>query len=492
MSSPSTNTSEIAHPTVEGVTTAARDRLVIGLLLVSAFVVILNETIMGVAQPQIQEDLGIPYSAVQWLTTGFLLTMAIVIPTTGFLLKRFHTRTIFLTAMTLFTVGTFVCAVAPTFGILLAGRITQASGTAIMMPLLMTTVMMLVPPAARGRTMGNISIVISVAPAIGPTISGLVLNVLDWPWLFWLVLPIAGTALMLGAAKISNVTEPTRAPVDVTSILLSAFAFGGLIYGLSSLGEAARGHIIVPVWVPLVVGGVALLVFALRQLRLQRTDRALLDLRTFLSPVFTVSTTLLVVCMVALFGAIIVLPIYTQDVLGLQPLQTGLLLLPGGVLMGVLAPFVGRAYDRFGARTLVIPGSFVTSAALWSMTLLRVETPFHFVLIAHLTLSVGLALLFTPLFTSALGSLERGLYPHGSAIIGTVQQVGGAAGTALFITLMTARSVEMLAGGASEVIATAEGIQAAALGGGIASLFLVVGAFFIRTPKNAAAVPGGH
>jgi DHA2 family lincomycin resistance protein-like MFS transporter len=316
--------------------------------------------------------------------------------------------------------------------------------------------------------------------------------VLDWRWLFWLVLPIALGSLILGAAKVSNVTEPRKVPVDIVSVVLSALAFGGLIYGLSSLGEAARGVVPVPVWVPLVVGGTALIVFVLRQTRLQRFDRALLDLRTFLSPVFTLATVLLVICMVALFGSIIVLPIYTQDVLGLAPLQTGLMLLPGGILMGVLAPFVGRIFDRLGARALVIPGSIVTSTALWGMTLLRADSPFWWALVAHLILSVGLALLFTPLFTSALGALKPDMYPHGSAIIGTVQQLGGAAGTALFITLMTTRSVEMLAGGAGDVAATAAGIQLAATGGAIVSLLLVAGSFFIKTPANVPSGPAGH
>ncbi len=151
--------------------TDARNKLVIGLLLVSAFVVILNETIMGVALPSLTRDLGITVTAGQWLTTGFMLTMAVVIPITGFLLQRFNTRPVFITAMSLFSLGTAISAVAPGFGVLLLGRVVQASGTAIMMPLLMTTVLTLVPPATRGRTMGNISIVISVAPAIGPTIS---------------------------------------------------------------------------------------------------------------------------------------------------------------------------------------------------------------------------------------------------------------------------------------------------------------------------------
>ena len=466
---------------------AARNTLVISLLLVSAFVVILNETIMSVALPVLMADLQIPASAAQWLTTAFMLTMAVIIPITGLLLQRFHTRSIFLAAMTFFSLGTLISALSPGFEMLVVGRIVQASGTAIMMPLLMTTVMTLVPPASRGKTMGNISIVMSVAPALGPTISGLVLSVLDWRWMFWLVLPIAVGSLILGAARIQNVTEPRRVPIDALSVILSAFAFGGLIYGLSSLAEAARGNVLRPSWVPLTVGCLALGLFIIRQLRLQRWDRALLDLRTFASVSFTIATSMLVISMIALFGTIIVLPIYVQNVLGLDPLATGLLLLPGGLLMGVLGPVVGRIYDRRGPTVLVVPGSVIVSAVFWGMTQLGQGTPFLFVLFAHLGLSIGLALLFTPLFTSSLGVLKPALYSHGSATIGTVQQLAGAAGTALFITVMTAQSVRLANDGASAVASLAGGVQSAFLCGAVISVLAIVVAFFVRRPADMAA-----
>lgn len=472
---------------------SSRNKLVIGLLLVSSFVVILNETIMSVALPQLMEDLQIPASSAQWLTTAFMLTMAVVIPITGFLLQRFSTRTIFAAAMTLFSLGTLVAASAPGFEVLVVGRIIQASGTAIMMPLLMTTVMTLVAPAARGKTMGTISIVMSVAPAIGPTISGIILSVLDWRWMFWLVLPIAIASLILGLAKIENVSEPRKVPIDVASVILSAFAFGGLIYGLSSLGEAARGHVAVPVWIPLLVGAVSLALFIVRQLRLQRDDRALLDLRTFASSNFAMSVLMLTISMAALFGALIMLPIYVQTVLGLDALATGLMLLPGSLIMGLLGPIVGRIYDRRGTRILIIPGAIIVSAVFWSLTQLSTTTPVWLVLVAHVSLSIGLALMFTPLFTASLGSLQPRFYSHGSAIIGTVQQLGGAAGTALFITVMTAQSIALAAGGSSDVAATAGGIQMAFLCGAIVSLFAIVVAFFVRKPADAPeGVIAGH
>jgi MFS transporter, DHA2 family, lincomycin resistance protein len=459
----------------------ARNKLVIALLLVSAFVVILNETLMSVAIPHLMRDLSITASAAQWLTTVFMLTMAVVIPITGFLLQRFNTRPVFIAAMTLFSTGTAIAAIAPGFDVLLFARVVQASGTAIMMPLLMTTVMTLVPPASRGRTMGNISIVISVAPAIGPTISGAILSILDWRWMFLLILPIALGALALGAARIKNVTTPRKTHFDVPSVILSAFGFGGVVYGLSNIGAAASGGNALTGWIPLGIGAVALTLFVLRQLRLQRRDDALLDLRTFTSPTFTFSIAMLAISMLVLFGVIILLPIYMQNVMGLDVLTTGMLLLPGGLAMGLLAPTVGRIYDRIGPTALLMTGSVVVSAVLWSMTQFAQSTPVWWVLVAHISLSLGLALLFTPLFTAGLGSLKPELYSHGSAIVGTVQQLSGAAGTALFVTVMSAQAATL--GGASDVGALASGIRLAFLVGAIISLLAIPAAFLVRKPR---------
>jgi DHA2 family lincomycin resistance protein-like MFS transporter len=472
----------------------ARNRLVISLLLVSAFVVILNETIMSVALPRLMSDLGVTASAAQWLTTAFLLTMAIVIPITGYLLQRLNTRPVFAAAMSLFSLGTLICAVAPGLELLVFGRVVQACGTAIMMPLLMTTVMNLVPPESRGKTMGNISIVISVAPAIGPTISGVILNYLDWRWMFLLVLPIAIGALLLGLAKIRNVGTPRYAPLDLISVVLSIIAFGGIVYGLSGFGEAAGEPGAMSPWLPLGVGLVTLGVFVTRQLSLQSKDRALLDLRTFLSRNFSLAVAMMAIAMMALFGTIILLPIYMQSVLGLEPLQAGLMLLPGGLVMGLLAPIVGRLYDRLGPAPLLIPGSVLVSAALWSLTFVSQDTSIVMLLASHFVLSIGLSLMFTPLFTSSLGSLKPALYSHGSAVIGTVQQVAGAAGIAVFVSLMAIQTASALAGGADPVAATAAGVRAGFLCGAIVSLFLVAVALFIRKPADSGmgAAHGGH
>ncbi len=481
------------HFAAADATVTPRNRLVIYLLLVSAFVVILNETIMAVALPHLMADLEVTASAAQWLTTAFLLTMAVVIPVTGFLIQRLNTRPIFLLAMTLFSAGTLIAAVAPGLPVLVLARVVQAVGTAIMMPLLMTTVMTLVPPAARGKMMGNISIVISVAPALGPTLSGLILNYLDWRWMFILVLPIALGALALGAARIHNVTTPRYAPLDVASVILSALGFGGLVYGLSSFGAPEGEAAPVPGWIPLAVGVVTIVVFVLRQLQLQAKDKALLDLRTFRSGNFTISVVMMAILMMAMFGTIILLPIYMQNVRGLDTLQTGLLLLPGGLVMGLLGPVVGRLYDRLGPTPLVVPGAIAVSAVLWAMTLLGPVTPVPLILAGHLVFSVGLALLFTPLFTSSLGSVKPQLYSHGSAVLGSTQQVAGAAGVALFIALMSTRTADLVAGGATPLDALSGGIRVAFITGAVISLFAVAAAFFVRKPADQMGGMGhGH
>lgn len=462
-----------------------RERLAVWLLLTSAFVVILNETIMSVAIPPLMVDLDITAAAGQWLTTAFMLTMSIVIPVTGMLIQRVRTRTLFIVAMSLFTLGTLIAAIAPGFAVLVFGRVVQASGTAIMMPLLMTTVVTLVPVTQRGRLMGRIAIVMSVAPALGPTISGLILQWATWRWLFIAVLPIAVIALVLGALRMPNVGEYRKVGVDVLSVVLSVFAFGGIVYGLAAVGQDANNNAVVPPWTPIAVGALALALFIWRQLLLQRVDRALLDLRTFKTRPFTLSVILFALCSMALFGSLILLPIYLQNVLGYATLETGLVLLPGGLLMGLLGPMVGRFVDTRGARFMLLPGTVVTALAMWGMALFTDSTSIWQVLATHLVLSIGLAGVFTPLFSVSLGSLPPRLASYGSATISTVQQVAGAAGTALFVTLMTLVSVQ-IAGSPEAVDAhsLARGTSTAFLVGAVVATFAIGLAVFVKEPQQ--------
>ncbi|UYN84845.1 MAG: DHA2 family efflux MFS transporter permease subunit [Microcella sp.] len=489
MPAPSASTDESLNPS----TIPASTKLVIGLLLGSTFVVILNETLMGVAIPTLIDSLGITASLAQWLTTAFMLTLAVVIPITGYLLQRFQTRPMFLLAMSLFTLGTVIGAIAPGFEVLLLARVVQAAGTGIIFPLLFTTVFGLVPADRRGRVVGLISTVIAVAPALGPSVSGLILSFADWRWLFITMIPLSVASLVIGAIRVVNVGEPRPGRLDVLSVLLSIPGFGGLVFGLAQLGEAGReaegdvAEATTAALTALAIGLVALGLFVWRQLVLQRTDAALLDLRTFAQRQFAMSIAIVMVAAMALFGAIILIPLFVQDVMGATALISGLIILPGALLQGLLAPWIGRRYDAVGPRSLVLPGAVLLTVSMWGMAMLTATTPLWLIAAANIGLSLGLALLFTPLLTNGLSALPPQLNSHGSAIVGTVQQVAGAAGIALFI------SVAAAFGGAdpTEASVTEEGVRAAFTVGAIIATFTIPAVLFVRRTPTTTPEPHG-
>lgn len=468
----------MSHPT----TAPASPVRVIGILSIAAFVVILNETIMSVALPRLMGEFNITEATVQWVTTAFMLTMAVVIPTTGWILTRFHLRNVYLAAMLIFTAGTLVAALAPVFLVLVIGRVIQAIGTAIMMPLLMTTVMNMVPFEKRGRTMGIVGMVISAAPALGPTTGGVILEHLDWRWMFWAVLPIAVLVLIIGGLLLHNVTEPRPLKLDLVSVILSALGFSGLIYGLSSLGETARGVAQLPFWFPLAIGGVSLAIFVLRQLALR--DNAFLNVRVFAVPTYSFGMVLMIAANMAMFGTFIVLPIYIQQVLDFDAQVAGLVMLPSGVLMGVLGIFVGRIFDAVGARPLLIPGSLIGASGLWGMVTLNADSPLWTVVLWNILMAMGIGMLMGPIMTSALSSLPGHLYQHGSAIFSTLQQVAAAGGTALYITVMSVAAVVGAGRGEAPLEAQMTGMHNALVWGALLMLIPVIGSWFFRSkPK---------
>ncbi|KAM9866196.1 Multidrug resistance protein Stp [Leucobacter aridicollis] len=479
----------VAPTAAEPAEPKGRGTALIWILLAGAFVMVLNETVMGVALPPLMQEFGVAASAGQWLTTAYMLVMAVLIPMSGFLLQRFTPRTIFVAALVLFTAGTAAAAFAPAFPVLVVARVAQAAGTAVMMPLLTTTILTRIPAERRGRMMGLIAIVMSAAPALGPTFSGMLITALGWRAVFLSVLPIAILVLVVGALLIGSGAKGAATKFDVPSALLSVVAFGGLVYGLGSLGQAVDGGAPVPPAIPIALGAIGLALFVARQLALQRRGAAFLDLRPFRERPFWVGIVLISVVMLSMFGSLILLPIYMQNVLGLTPLAAGLAVLPGGLLMGVAAPFVGALFDKVGARPLVIPGAFVVSVALLLFMQLGAASPVWLVVVAMLVLNLGIAFMMTPLMTSSLGALAPELYSHGSAIFSTVQQLAGAVGTAMFVTLMAVGTSSAVAAGRDAAAATAQGIHGAFVVAAASSVLAIVLSFFVPK-KQAAAVEG--
>jgi DHA2 family lincomycin resistance protein-like MFS transporter len=412
---------------------------VIVILIAATFVVILNETLMNVALPNLMASLRIAeVSTVQWVATAFLLTMSVVIPTTGFLLGRLSTRQAFALAMGLFTLGTAICAAAPVFPVLIAGRVIQAMGTAVMMPLLMTSVLQLVPLHRRGAVMGNVSVAISVAPAIGPALSGFILQHFEWRFLFIFMLPIAVVMFAAGLVKLKNIPkdeDPEKTHhLDMPSVLLTIPGFGGFVYGINEIAVAPNT---LNVGI-LVLGIVCMGLFVRRQLRLQSEGEPLLDLRVFTLRPFATGLALMVITMITMFGTIILYPLYLQQILHRDTLTTGLVMLPGGLIMGLAAPLIGRLFDRIGARPLVLTGSSLLVITALGMSQFSATTPLWLALVAHVVFSVGLSLIFTPSFTYALNPLPPHLYSHGSATLSSLQQLSGGLGVALLTGVMQA------------------------------------------------------
>ncbi len=427
---------------------------VIRLLVLATFVVILNETIMINAIPRLMSSFGVSETAAQWVSTAFMLTMAAVIPVTGWFLQRVSTRTAYAIAMGTFIAGTTISALAPVFEVLLLGRVVQAAGTAVMVPLLMTTLMNVVPESDRGRVMGNVTMAISVAPALGPSVSGLLLQLGSWRLLFLVVLPIAVLVTWSGLRRLENVGEPVVSDIDWLSVVVAALGFGSLVYGLTRFAEGEVGMSLGIAGAGVVLVGA----FVVRQLMLQRSGAPLLDLRTLLHPTFAKALVLMAVAFMSMLGSMMLLPLYLQNVRGLTPLETGLLVMPGGLAMGLLGPTVGRIFDRFGGRVLVIPGSVGVVVALAGFTQLSMTMPYWQVLGLHVVLMLSLAATFTPVFTLGLGALPQPLYSHGSSMLGTLQQVAAAFGTALAVTVMTVRA-EQVTDTIGEAAAQLSGMQ---------------------------------
>ncbi|MGI5162220.1 MDR family MFS transporter [Microbispora sp. CA-102843] len=458
---------------------------VIRLLVLATFVVILNETIMINAIPRLMGALHITEQTAQWLSTAFMLTMAAVIPITGWFLQRVSTRRAYATAMGLFLLGTALAAVAPSFEVLLGARIIQASGTAVMTPLLMTTMMQVVPEAERGRVMGNVTLAMSVAPAMGPAVSGVILQFGSWRLLFAVVLPIAAVITWRGLKQLENVGDPEVSTIDWLSVVTAAGGFGGLVYGLSRFesGDVRVAAAIVA------AGLVAIAAFVIRQLSLQKRGVPLMDLRTLRHRTYTVALILMSVAFMAMLGSMILLPLYLQNVRELSPLETGLLVMPGGLAMGLLGPAVGRLFDRFGGRVLVIPGAVGITLALAGFTQVTMTMPYWQLLGLHALLMVSLAAAFTPVFTLGLGAVPPHLYSHGSSILSTLQQVAAAIGTAVVITVMSARADALKSAGASEALANLGGMRLAFIIGAVLSLVVVATAMLLPARADSVVEP---
>lgn len=448
---------------------------IMAVLLIGAFVAILNQTLLTTALPPIMEDLRIDPNTAQWLTTIFMLVNGIMIPITAFLIETFTTRKLFISAISMFAAGTFICAISPNFSSLMVGRVIQAAGAGIMMPLMQTIVLLIFPIHKRGQAMGFMGLVISFAPAIGPTLAGIIVDHFHWRTLFYIVFPIAVFDIIFAYFILKNVTEQKFPKVDVLSIILSTFGFGGILYGFSSAGSLGWSH--EAVLISISIGIISLIFFSHRQLRLREP---ILELRVLKYRIFTLTTIIGMIVFMVMVGGATILPLYMQDMRNFTATESGLMMLPGAILMGLMSPITGRIFDRVGAKWLMLIGLSLMAISNVLYTDLSKETPLTFMMAVYTLRMFSISLVMMPITTAGLNSLPRDLIPHGTAVNNTFRQVSGSIGTALLITIMTTVAWRSDAGDAMIT-----GVNTAFWVSFVLSLLCLVLSFYVKS--NAAS-----
>ncbi|MBY0219224.1 MDR family MFS transporter [Paenibacillus illinoisensis] len=451
--------------------------------LISGFIGLFGETALNVAMTDLMQIFDVGSSTIQWLTTGYLLTMGVLVPLSGLLNQRFTTRQLFITSLIFSMTGALIGALAPSFGVLMVSRIVQAVGTALMLPLMFNTILIIFPIEKRGAAMGLVGLVIMFAPAIGPTIAGLLVEALSWHYIFWISLIFLAVALLIGIFKMKNVSTTSKPRIDLLSMLLSTVGFGGIVFGFSSAGEGEGGWTSPTVLVSLAIGLVALIIFTIRQLKM---TTPLLDLRAFKYPMFAIGSLLVGLCFMVILSSMLVLPMYLQTALAFSTLSAGLILLPASALNGILAPFMGKLFDKYGPKWIVLPGLVLVSIALWMFSTVSLSSTVTFIIAVHILMMIGVSMIMMPSQTNGLNQLPPQLYPHGTAIMNTFQQVFGAIGTAVAVSVMSNGSEKFMknAGNPGDIslipAAMTAGVHNAFIFGMIIALIGLVLSFFLK------------
>jgi EmrB/QacA subfamily drug resistance transporter len=413
-------------------TSTNKHSTIVALLLAGTFIAILNQTLMITAIPPVMEEMGITANSAQWLTTVFMLVNGIMIPVSAFLLERFSTRQLFISAMGIFSVGTLIAGLAPNFELLLLGRIVQSSGAGVMLPLMQTVFLMIFPVNKRGAAMGLVGLVISFAPAIGPALSGWVTEHYSWRVLFFIILPIALIDIVVAFIALKNVTEVTKPKIDVLSVMLSSIGFGGLLYGFTSAGN--YGWTDFNTLLSLGAGTAALILFITRQLRL---EHPMLEFRVFQYSIFPLAIIIGMIVFMGLIGMETIIPLFMQNMRSFTAFEAGLAMLPGALITGLMSPIIGRVFDKVGARWLVITGLLIMTVSSFAFTNLGPSTSFIYITVTYSVRMLGLAMVMMPVSTAALNQLPKRLIAHGAAMDNTMKMIAASVGTAILVTVMT-------------------------------------------------------
>ena len=406
--------------------------LLVMVMLIGSFCTVLNQTILATAFPTLMKAFDISTATVQWLTTGFMMVNGIMIPVSAYLSNKFNSKWLYISAMTIFELGTITAFAAPNFGTLLCGRLIQATGVGITMPLMQNIMLTIFPPEKRGAAMGINGLVIALAPALGPSLSGWVVDNYSWRVLFGMIIPIVAIVIFASFFLMQNVIKTTDPTLDWLSLLISTVGFGSVLYGFSSVGD--KGWTDAIVWGTILIGVILIAILVWRQNRL---EHPFLNFKVFKTPEFALATLLSSVVMIAMVGVELVLPLYLQIVHGMSAFHSGLTLLFGAIMMGVMSPITGNLFDRYGARRLAMTGMFILTIGTLPFAFLTRETPILDVVFLYAVRMFGISMVMMPVTTSGMNALPFSMISHGTAVNNTIRQVASSMGSAILISVLT-------------------------------------------------------
>ena len=457
--------------------------IMLAVLVFGTFVTVLNQTVVAPALPSVMAEMSVDASTAQWLTTGFTLVNAIMIPITAFLTDRFTTKRLFLVSMVIFTAGSALAGWGPNFAVLLLGRLVQAAGAGILMPLVMTVLMWTFPVDKRGTAMGLSGIVFAFGPAIGPTAAGIIIDRATWHDMFYIITALSAAVVVIGAFVLQKGGDTNKdVTLDVPSVVLSSLGFGGLLYGLSTIGsyglrvDAIAGTL---------VGVVALVFFFRRQLKM---EKPMLQVRVLQNRKFLVATVIGMLVQGALLAAGILVPIYLQSLMGYSATVSGLVLLPGAIIMGAMGPIAGRLFDKHGPRVLALVGMGVLTLTTFCFCFLGPNMGLITLTVLYTVRLFSLSLVNMPITTWGMNALSNELVNHGTSVNNTFRQVAGSLGTAIIVSASTI-ATNASAPAMGEQAASFFGIDVAFAVAGVLCLigFVMVVALVKNRPGESAA-----
>ena len=427
---------------------------ILAAMLFGMFIAILNQTLLNVALPKINTEFNISASTGQWLMTGFMLVNGILIPISAFLFNKYSYRKLFIIGLALFTLGSLVCAISFNFPIMMSGRVLQAIGAGILMPLGSNVIVTIFPPEKRGVAMGTMGIAMILAPAIGPTLSGYIVQNYDWNVMFYGMFFIGIIAIVIGLFWFKLYQSTTNPKADIPGIIYSTIGFGSLLYGFSEAGNKGWGS--TEIVTMFIVGTVFIIFFILRELRMKAP---MLSLEVLKYPTYTLTTIINMIVMMSLYGGMILLPLYLQNLRGFSALDSGLLLLPGALVMGALGPVAGKLLDTIGIKPLAIFGIGIMTYATWELSKLNMDTTYLHIMWIYIVRSFGMAFIMMPIMTAGMNALPPRLISHGNAFVNTMRQLAGSIGTAILVTVMTTQQTNHLSAFSEELDKTNPVIQ---------------------------------